>query len=114
MRRRPTGEGIGDGDLAVSVAVEEIFAGEHVERRVCIEPELGRGRAHLGVARAPPAREAAQDPEVELQLQLGEPRPAGGTQLGRGDLSSRQRRGDPGGSNCWSSLTAASELTLRP
>lgn len=26
MSRRPTGEGIGDGDLAVSVAVEEIFA----------------------------------------------------------------------------------------
>ena len=92
MRSAPR-EGVGDADLAVRAALDEILARERLKRAIGIDPEpLGR-RVHLAAVGAAHGCEIAHDPEVEFALRIGEPCAPGLAELRGRDLCRRERRG---------------------
>jgi hypothetical protein len=74
VRRRLSGEGVGDEDLARrGILVDEVLAGECRHRLFNVEVEAGGGIDELFDSRPSSLREGAQDPAVELALCLAEP-----------------------------------------
>lgn len=82
------GEGVGDGEVTVGAAMDEVFARQLLEPLLGVDPEPFRSLAQLRVAGATVRSEVAQDPEVELALRLREPGAACRTQL-QGGISAR-------------------------
>jgi hypothetical protein len=74
--------------------MDEVLALERRGRGFGVEPESLGGGAHLAASGPAVGCEAAQDPEVETPLRLGETGATGRLQLGGRDLRSRERRGN--------------------